>query len=124
MSVLDASALLAFVLREPGAEIVAAQLTAGAYCSAANWSEVAQKILAAGGDWRLVSALLRSYSLIIEPVSTADAEQAAALWERGSGLSLGDRLCLALADRLNVDAYTADAAWAKHHRRAKLIRGI
>lgn len=123
MNVLDASALLAFVLRESGADIVAAELDAGAYCSAANWSEVAQKIQSAGGDWRLVSALLLSYPLTIEPVSVADAERAAALWKRGSGLSLGDRLCLALADRLNVDAYTADAAWLQHHRRTKLIRG-
>ena len=38
------------------------------HSSAANWSEVAQQVLAAGGDWGLVRALLLSYGLLIEPV--------------------------------------------------------
>ena len=50
MTVLDASALLAFLQGEPGADLVEASLHAGAVCGAANWSEVAQKVLDAGGD--------------------------------------------------------------------------
>lgn len=45
--VLDASALLAFLTGEPGADIVEAGLVQGASCGAANCSEVAQKILGA-----------------------------------------------------------------------------
>lgn len=41
-----------------------------------------------------------------------DAERAAALWRREDGLSLGDRLCLALGERMEQDVLTADAAWA------------
>src|SRR4051812_12581517 len=54
---------------------------------------VAQKVRAAEADWRAARALLVSYGLVVEPVLAADAERAAALWERGSGLSLADRLC-------------------------------
>jgi ribonuclease VapC len=86
-------------------------LQAGGACSTANWSEVAQKVRAHGRDWSLARALLASYDLHLEPVTVADAELAAATWSPGSGLSLGDRLCLALAQRLGGTVWTADAAW-------------
>jgi PIN domain nuclease of toxin-antitoxin system len=35
------------------------------------------------------------------------------MWRPGSGLSLGDRLCLALAQRLDADVLTADRAWGE-----------
>ncbi len=111
MSVLDASALLAFLQGEPGADRVEELMARGASCSAANWSEVSQKVLASGRDWQLVRALLGSYPLRVEPVVQQDAEWAAARWRRGEGLSLADRLCLALAARLGSPAVTADAAW-------------
>ena len=68
-SVLDASALLAFVQDEDGSDVVERELLAGARCGAANWSEIAQKVLAADRDWDLVRALLASYPLAIEPVT-------------------------------------------------------
>jgi PIN domain nuclease of toxin-antitoxin system len=111
--VLDASALLAFLQGEAGAEAVEGALEGGARCGAANWSEVAQKVLAAGRDWDLARALLTSYSLVIEDVTADDAEWAAARWRRGEGLSLADRLCLALADRLEGEAWTTDASWGE-----------
>ncbi|WP_425545949.1 PIN domain-containing protein [Agromyces neolithicus] len=62
-----------------------------------------------------------SYPLTVEPVGLDDAERAAELWAEASEFSLADRLCLALAERLETVALTADAAWQKHPR-AKLIR--
>ena len=109
--VLDASALLAYLLGEQGWESVEQRLSDGARCAAVNWSEVAQKVLAADRDWDLARALLTSYDISVEPVTAADAERAARQWRRGDGLSLPDRLCLAVADRFGVDAWTADAAW-------------
>jgi PIN domain nuclease of toxin-antitoxin system len=109
--VLDASAILAYVAGEAGAEVVESALAERTFCSAANWSEVAQKVIAAGRDWDLVAALLRSFNLHVEPVEVADAEWAARRWRKGEGLSLADRLCLALADRLELDVLTADSAW-------------
>lgn len=111
MSVLDASAMLAFLQGEDGTDQVEATLVEGAVAGAANWSEVAQKVRAGGGDWGLASALLRSYDLQIEPVTMDDAEWAAQRWRAGEGLSLGDRLCLALGRRLAVDVVTADRSW-------------
>lgn len=110
-AVLDASALLAFVQGELGSEVVETTLVSSARCGAANWSEVAQKVRATGRDWPLVKALLESYALDVEPVTADDAEWAAVRWVRGEGLSLADRLCLALGERLGCPVLTADAAW-------------
>ncbi len=109
--VIDASALLAFAQGETGADVVEQELERGARCSTANWSEVAQKIRAAGKDWDLVRALLVSFHLELEPVTVDDAEWAALRWQRGEGLSLADRLCLALASREREVALTADTGW-------------
>jgi PIN domain nuclease of toxin-antitoxin system len=111
VTVLDASAILAFLQGEKGADAVESELESGAACGAANWSEVAQKSLAAGRGWAEASAFLESYGLVIEPVTAADAEWAARRWKPGEGLSLADRLCLALGDRLGTDVLTADKAW-------------
>lgn len=111
---LDASAVLAFLQHEAGADIVEQHLVQGAACGAANWSEVAQKVRAAGRDWELARALLLSYGLRVEVVTQADAEWAAARWSAQDGLSLADRLCLALRERLDVPALTADAAWGSN----------
>jgi ribonuclease VapC len=109
--VLDASAILAFLEDEEGADLVEEHLADDARCGAANWAEVAQKIYGADRDWPLSRALLVSYGVSIENVTESDGEWAAARWRRGEGLSLADRLCLSLAHRLQAPAVTADAAW-------------
>ena len=119
--VLDASALLAFVQGEDGSDVVEAALAHAPRCGAANWSEIAQKVLGAGRDWELVRALLISYDIQIEPVLIDDAEWAARRWRRGEGLSLADRLCLALAERTDAEVYTADTSWGTAGR-VKQIR--
>lgn len=111
MTVLDASALLAYLQGESGADLVEQSLAAGAACGAANWSEVAQKVHHAGRNWELSAALLASYDLAVEPVTLADAETAAMLWTPDAGLSLGDRLCLALGLRMETEVMTADQRW-------------
>lgn len=116
MTVIDSSALLAFLQREAGAEVVERALERGAVCGAANWSEVAQKFRQHGRDWSLAAGLLNSYALVVEPVTIDDAETAARRWSSGDGLSLGDRLCLALADRLDRPVLTADTAWGRTER--------
>jgi ribonuclease VapC len=112
MNVFDSSALLAYLRDEPGADTVRKQLELGGCCSAANWSEVVQKVRAAGADWSLARQLLMSYALTIEPVGVADAEAAAVMWKPGTGLSLADRLCLVLGARLKARVWTSDTQWA------------
>ena len=121
MIVFDASALLAFLQGEPGAAQVEAALAGGGACGAANWSEVAQKVRGAGRDWVLARALLGSYAVTVEPVTVEDGEWAAQRWRRGEGLSLADRLCLALGERLDASVLTADRQWGRH-RRVRHIR--
>ena len=117
MNVLDASAILAYLQGEKGADRVESALDEGAVCGAANWSEVAQKIRGAGRDWLLARTLLLSYEVEVEPVTQQDAEWAALRWKPGgAGLSLADRLCLALADRIDGIAWTADRRWGSRER--------
>jgi ribonuclease VapC len=111
VNVLDASAILAFLQGEAGGDVTEAALAAGAVCGAATWSEVAQKVLAHGRNWDLVRALLASYDMGVVPVTASDGEWAARRWRSGEGLSLADRLCLALAERLDAVVWTADTAW-------------
>ena len=49
-------------------------------------------------------------------MTAADAEWAARRWVRGEGLSLADRLCMALGDRLDAEVWTADQAWGTGER--------
>jgi len=116
VTALDASAMLAYLTGEPGSDAVEQALERGAVCSAVNWSEVAQKVRATGADWDLSRSLLLSFDLGVEPVTMADAEWAARHWRRGEGLSLADRLCLALAMRLDEVALTADQHWGETDR--------
>lgn len=115
-SVLDASAILAFLLDEDGADAVEGAVAGDPRCGAANWSEVAQRVLGAGRDWDQARALLESYGVRVEPVTSDDAEWAARRWRRGEGLSLADRLCLALGERLDARVLTADKAWGRSGR--------
>ena len=111
MNLFDSSALLAFLRGEAGSDVVEQALETGGVCGAANWSEVARKVRSHGRDWAQARALLLSYDLAVEPVTVADAEAAASQWKVGSGLSLGDRLCLSLGTRLGATVWTADRQW-------------
>lgn len=113
MVVLDASAVLAWLQGEPGAEEVQTLVDdpdLDPVCGAANWSEVAQKTMSRD-SWDEARALLLAHGVRVAPVEAADAEQAAATWTRGQGLSLADRLCLALGSRLDAAVWTTDRAW-------------
>jgi ribonuclease VapC len=116
VNVFDASALLAFLQGEDGASVVEAALVDGGACGAANWSEMAQKVLAHGRNWDLSRALLSSYGVVVEPVTADDAEWAARRWRAGESLSLADRLCLALGHRADCEVWTADRTWGSDGR--------
>lgn len=111
--VLDASAVLAWLRGEPGADRVEPHLDS-AVMSAVNFSETWQKLHQHGVDADRATRRLRTLGLRVEPFDLADAVLAARLWTatRPAGLSLGDRCCLALAVRRHAIAVTADSAWA------------
>jgi ribonuclease VapC len=110
--VLDASAMLALLHSEPGAEAVEEILDQAAI-STVNWSEVCQRWLAHDVDVVDLRADIEALGVQIVPFTAEDAEETAALWSstRRLGLSLGDRACLGLARRLERPAVTADRLW-------------
>lgn len=90
-------------------------------CSAVTWSEVVQKGMVRGVSLDVVAAAVTLVRLTVLEVTRGDAELAAHLWLAHPSLSLADRLCLALAERLDADALTADQAWVAHPH-ARMIR--
>lgn len=117
-SVLDASALMAVLHAEDGASGVIEAIGEGAAVSVVNWAEVLSKLAEAGKDPEAAAAELRRAegsrrALSIEPLTAADCVAVARLrpLTRRQGLSLADRACLALAERLDVPALTADRKW-------------
>ncbi|MCI0459646.1 MAG: type II toxin-antitoxin system VapC family toxin [Gemmataceae bacterium] len=122
-AVLDASALLALLRKEPGADRVQGTL-GGACISAVNLSEVIAKLMEYGK--RLEESVFHMDRLQI-PVIPFDAELAkiaASLRAstRAAGLSLGDCACLALALARKLPAVTAERAWEKCDVGVRIIR--
>jgi PIN domain nuclease of toxin-antitoxin system len=114
-TILDASALLAYLQQEPGFEYVQAALASGARISTVNLAEVLAKVVAGGVAIDAVIVRLAALGLTSEPFTDEDARASATICPitRGSGLSLGDRACLALGLRLAVPVLTGDRSWAQ-----------
>jgi ribonuclease VapC len=118
--VLDASAVLAYLQGEAGAEGVATALAQGTAISAVNWAEVLSKLSERGKPPQQVTVQLRGLGLLDQAIQIYPVDEELALLiaellpnTRSAGLSLGDRACLALALKLNLPALTADKAWSK-----------
>jgi ribonuclease VapC len=114
IAVLDASALLALLFAEPGAERVADVIAEGAVISTVNLSEVAALLVRHGQEPEKVLGAVRE-QVAVELFTPEDALVAAKLGPLTApkGFSLGDRACLALAKRLAARAVTAERAWAQ-----------
>lgn len=113
-AVLDASALLALLLDEPGASSVTAVLDEAAI-SAVNLAEVVGQYARRGIPVSEIRTMLSLFSIQIVPFDDALAFDAGLLVPktRSAGLSLGDRACLALARQLGSTALTADRSWSR-----------
>ena len=110
---MDTSAILAFLLKEPGAAMVT-NLIDGAAVSANIIAELATKLSDRGLSQSDIAATIEDCAFDIHPVTYNDALAIGALrpLTQSVGLSLGDRSCLALAAKLKLPAITADNAWA------------
>ncbi len=111
--VLDSSALLAVIHREPGFEKLTSHLLTHAAVSTVNLAEVQAKLVSAG--WNTEEAWEDATSAVSEivPFTGDQARKAGSMISetRSLGLSLGDRACLALALSRMAPVYTADRAW-------------
>jgi ribonuclease VapC len=110
--ILDASAVLAFLLREPGQDRVMEALLAEPRMSTVNFAEVVTKYVLRGAAAQ-GERLRDELPVVFVPVDEDLALQAALMSAvtRPFGLSLGDRICLALARRTGLPALTADRSW-------------
>ncbi|WP_174284933.1 type II toxin-antitoxin system VapC family toxin [Sphingomonas bacterium] len=96
--VLDASALLAVLLEEPGSDLVI-DVMRGSALSALNASECIARAVDRGFAASSVMTLFRQAEIAVVPFDMGQAVLAADLRPktRHAGASLGDRACLALA---------------------------
>lgn len=112
--VLDASAILTFLQGETGAEIVE-DLLPDAAVSANNLAEVVAKLVDRGIPAVDIDQIIEAFDFTIIDVDKHDAIANGLLRAatREAGLSLGDRSCLALAQRLELPVVTTDRAWGR-----------
>jgi ribonuclease VapC len=108
--VLDASAVLALLQEEHGADEVEGLLD-GASMSCVNLSEVIQKAGQHGVETEGIEYDLEALGIEFRDFDVALTRPTAELWFTGEGLSLGDRACLALAKVTGATAITADSRW-------------
>ena len=113
--VLDASAILAYLLDEAGAELVTAVLETGdGIISSVNYAEVVSKLTDYQMPLTAIQLALDSLDLAIIDFDLKQAFVAGELRKTSKpfGLSLGDRACLALGQLLQLPVLTADRNWA------------
>jgi PIN domain nuclease of toxin-antitoxin system len=111
--VFDASAILALLQQEPGAEKLTIEIRTSAVVSTVNLAEVQSKLVKMRNDpdkaWE---AALSSIASVV-PFTSEQARIAGDLITTTEkyGLSLGDRSCLALAIALKAPVYTTEQSW-------------
>jgi ribonuclease VapC len=113
--VLDASALLAILNQEPGAERMTPELLSAAATSTVNLAEVHGKLVGRGLNpdeaWEATLSPIREAVAFTSEHARLTGDLA--VQTRALGLSLGDRACLALGLALKAPVYTADKSWKK-----------
>jgi len=110
--VLDASAILAVILNEPGSQNVIPILEGGSL-SAVNLAEVHTRLLQRGAAadhvWNRILSLQCEVCFFSDDQARIAAELIGKT--RPFGLSLGDRACLALAIERKATVYTTERVW-------------
>ncbi len=114
--VLDASALLALINNEKGADKIE-PLIGSIIMSSVNVTEVASKVydLMDSNNEEQCKLSIEPFIHSIIDFDKTQCYMAAALRSqtKHKGLSLGDRACIATALHLDLTVYTADKVWAE-----------
>lgn len=126
-AVLDASAVLAFLGGEAGADRVARALMQRGRMSAVNWAEVLAHRPHAGGaiDDSAFHQITAGDEPLLEivPFDEIQARQTARIKAATTGvpLSLADRACLALGQLHGLPVLTADRTWRSLGLKVKVV---
>lgn len=122
-AVIDASAMLAFLLREPGGDAVVPALGDGVM-SAVGYSEVLVKLMDRGAPLAEAIGFVSPFQLEIVQFESDLAAMAASLrpLTRKLGLSFADRACLALGLQSGLPVLTSDKAWSKLKLDVKIMQ--
>jgi ribonuclease VapC len=112
--VFDASAVIALLRDEAGADVIA-QYAGDGLISTVNLQEVIKALLVRGFMIDVARTMIDALHLEVRPHTVDDAYAAATLYEatKEHGRGLGDRTCMALAIAEGLPALTTDHAWAK-----------
>ncbi len=127
---IDASAVIAAVFKEPGEKVVHDILFEEnqAFCiTAVNAAEVIYKFMAKGFSQQAAIETFEAVNLKLLPVDYDMAKQTAIIWPHTKqiGASMGDRFCLAAAIIHNAIAVTAEKSWCElkiHNLNVRCIR--
>ena len=113
-AVLDASAVIALLRDEPGADRVA-EFAGEALISAVNLQEVVKALLLRGAPIEAAREMIGALHLEVRPHDRENAYAAAALHGATAihGSGLGDRSCMALAIMEGLPAVTTDRDWSR-----------
>ena len=111
--VLDASAILAVLFHERGAENLTEEILQRAVASTVNLAEVQSKLVKMGRSPEDAWEDTLSLDTAAATFTSEQAKTAGSLIAQTEkmGLSLGDRSCLALAIALNAPVYTTEQLW-------------
>jgi ribonuclease VapC len=110
--VVDASAVMAALEKSPGTELLVGQL-GRAVMSAVNFGELLSHLSATGGN---LDHIITDLQTLLPNIRPFDSEQALVLGylePLTRGLSLGERVCLALGKRLDLPVLTTNSEWLK-----------
>jgi len=109
MIVVDASAVMALMLGEQGADIVI-DAVRGSLMSAVNVSECCARGVERGAKAQDVLSIIQGFDVQVVPFDLVHALETAELREstRSLGASLGDRACMALGRRHGLAILTGD----------------
>ena len=113
-AVLDSSAVLGLIFAERGADQVEAAIE-DSLMSVVNEAEVISVLIQRGDSPEGALETARRLPCQIIDLDRGLARRAGSLWEhfKKKGLSLGDRCCLALAEREGLPVLTSDKRWAE-----------
>jgi PIN domain nuclease of toxin-antitoxin system len=118
-AVIDASALLCWLFREPGAHLVEPYLAAGASISTVNLAEVTCKLSDRAVPGEDIDRIIDELPVEVRNLDIGTVRQIYRLRAacRPLGLSMGDMACIATGLQAGVRIVTADGVWKKLPRR-------